>query len=171
MKLSIVVPVNNEDGTVVELLRLVQGVELAGKDCEVIVIDDGSSDGTLELLRNHPQLYNRLLVHERDQGKRAALRTWFAAVTGNVVLIQNANLELDPRAYPKLLQPIASGRADIVLGSRYLARDSPHVSYLWHTLIDRRLTLLTNMLTNLTLTAVETCYKVIRTELARQLNL
>jgi len=171
MKLSIVVPVYNEEGTVVELLRSVQAVELNGWDREVIVIDDGSSDGTLKLLRDHPQLYDWLLVHERNQGKGAALRTGFAAVTGDVVLIQDADLEYDPREYPKLLEPIASGRADVVLGSRYFPKDTRRVGYFWHTLINRGLTLLSNMLTNLTLTDLETCYKVIRTELVRQLNL
>ncbi len=162
LKLSVVIPVYNEVATVAEVVRRVQATGLAG---EVIIVDDGSSDGTVErvrdLEREHANV--RAFFHERNRGKGAALRTGFAAVTGEVVIIQDADLEYDPAEYGNLLQPILSGEADVVFGSRFLG--GPHrVLLFWHYVGNRLLTLLSNALNNLNLSDMETCYKAFRAD-------
>ncbi len=158
MKISVVIPVFNERDTVGEILSRVARV-LEGRDTEVIVVDDGSVDGTREVLREKSGI--RLIEHDANQGKGAALRTGFAAVTGDVVIVQDADLEYDPRDYAKLLEPIEDGRADVVFGSRFLG--GPHrVLFFWHYLANKSLTWLSNVFTNLNLSDMETGYKVFR---------
>jgi glycosyltransferase involved in cell wall biosynthesis len=166
---SVVVPAYNERSTVEPLLRRVRGVPLR---TEIIVVDDGSTDGTREILRNLEAegLIDRLVLHDRNRGKGAALRTGFQHATGHVVVVQDADLEYDPRELPTLLAPILEQRADAVYGSRFLG--GPHrVLLFWHSVGNRFLTLLSNMLTDLNLTDMETCYKMIRTDLLHTLPL
>jgi len=169
MKVSVVIPVYNEVSTIREIVVRVQAVDL---NKEIIIVDDGSTDGTRELLQeitlSHENV--RVLYHDRNQGKGAALRTGFESATGDVVIIQDADLEYDPREYPVLLEPILDGRADIVYGSRFLG--GPHrVLFFWHYLGNKFLTLLSNALTNLNLTDMETCYKVFKREVLNDIRL
>jgi len=169
MKISVVIPVYNEVSTIREIVARVQAVDL---DKEIIIVDDGSTDGTREQLQDISlsQKSVRVLYHDRNQGKGAALRTGFEAATGDIVIIQDADLEYDPREYPVLLEPILDGRADIVYGSRFLG--GPHrVLFFWHYLGNKFLTLLSNALTNLNLTDMETCYKVFRREVLNDIQL
>lgn len=168
IRLTVVIPVYNEALTVERLLRRVREVPLW---LEVIVIDDGSTDGTRDLL---PQLegtlIDRLIMHEQNRGKGAALRTGFEHATGDVVVVQDADMEYDPHEFPMLLRPILSGKADAVYGSRFLG--GPHrVLFFWHSVGNRVLTLLSNMFTDVNLTDMETCYKMIRRELLQELPL
>ena len=169
MTVSVVIPAYNEAATIERLLRRVASVPV-GK--EVIVVDDGSTDGTVDLLGDLEErgLIDRLLLHPRNRGKGAALRTGFAAATGDVVIVQDADLEYDPGAIPTLLGPIVDGRADAVYGSRFMGGPR-RVLFFWHTLGNRFLTLLSNALTNLNLTDMETCQKMVRTDLLRSLPL
>jgi glycosyltransferase involved in cell wall biosynthesis len=162
MKLSIVIPCYNEVRTVEKILAAVQASPIADK--EIIVVDDCSTDGTRELLRDRiePAGTARVVYHERNQGKGAALRTGFAAATGDVVIVQDADLEYDPQEYPKLVEPIANGVADVVYGSRFMGGRPHRVLYYWHSVGNKVLTTLSNMFTNLNLTDMETCYKVFR---------
>lgn len=179
-RLSVVVPVFNEHKTLVEILDRVARAPLPEiiRALEVIAVDDSSTDGTWEVLENWkpPDRDDNLPVdvqrlrHEINRGKGAALRTAFAAVTGDVVLIQDADLEYDPADYPKLLQPIVDGLADVVYGSRFLG--GPHrVLFFWHSVGNRFLTLLSNSMTDLNLTDMETCYKVFRREIVEKIEL
>jgi glycosyltransferase involved in cell wall biosynthesis len=169
MKISVVMPVYNEVGTIKEIVSRVQAVAL---DKEIIIVDDCSTDGTREHLEEIVQTQENVTVlyHEHNRGKGAALRTGFGVVSGDVVVIQDADLEYDPREYPTLLEPIVDGRADIVYGSRFLG--GPHrVLFYWHYLGNKFLTLLSNALTNLNLTDMETCYKVFRREVLSDIQL
>ena len=162
MRLSVVIPVYNEVETIQEIVSRVQAVDL---EKEIIIVDDGSTDGTREHLQeiSLAQKNVRVFYHDRNQGKGAALRTGFELTTGDIVIIQDADLEYDPTEYPVLLGPILDGRADIVYGSRFLG--GPHrVLFFWRYLGNKFLTLLSNALTNLNLTDMETCYKVFRRE-------
>ncbi len=167
MKLSVLVPVYNEAGTIDEIVRRIREVPL---EKEIIIVDDGSSDGTRERLVEIGRLDGvRVLLHAKNQGKGAALRTAIGAAEGDVLIVQDADLEYDPREYPRLLEPILDGRADVVFGSRFLG--GPHrVLYFWHSVGNKFLTLLSNILTNLNLSDMETCYKVFRKEVADQLT-
>ncbi len=168
MKLSIVIPVYNEVHTLEKLLQAVRDAPI-DLPKELIAVDDCSTDGTRELMRKLPGDV-RCFYHERNQGKGAALRTGFAAATGDIVLIQDADLEYDPREYPVLLAPILQGHADVVYGSRFLS--GPHrVVFYWHYLGNRLLTTLSNIFTNLNLTDMEVCYKVFRREVLQGLAL
>ena len=167
--LSVVVPCYNEVATIESLLRRVDEVPLR---LEVIVVDDGSSDGTRDLLPELARegLIDRLVMHEQNQGKGAALRTGFREATGDVVVVQDADLEYDPIELPRLLQPILGGKADAVYGSRFLG--GPHrVLLFWHSVGNRLLTLLSNMFTDVNLTDMETCYKMVRRDLLQSLTL
>jgi glycosyltransferase involved in cell wall biosynthesis len=184
MKLSIIMPVYNEIGTITQILRRVRAVQLKvpvgyGPDDgtvieferEVVVVDDGSTDGTREILRRlegEPNL--RLVLHERNQGKGAAVRTGLQHASGDMMLVQDADLEYDPRDYVALLQPIVEGRSQVVYGSRF--RGGPtKAMFFWHMIGNRGLTLVTNVLYNTILFDMETCYKVFTREVAEQLNL
>jgi glycosyltransferase involved in cell wall biosynthesis len=174
IKLSIVIPVYNEKATVESLLAQVVAAPLPeGVERELVVVDDGSSDGTLPLLRRLAEqgtLPFRLIEHERNRGKGAALRTGFAATTGDIVLIQDADLEYDPCEYPGLLKPILDDKADVVYGSRFLGGPR-RVLFFWHYVGNKLLTLMSNMFTDLNLSDMETCYKVFRGDLVRGLDL
>ena len=167
MKISVVIPVYNERDTLAQIVARV-GEALDAHESEIIVVDDGSTDGTREVVK---QLEGaRVLLHDQNQGKGAALRTGFAAVTGDVVIVQDADLEYDPRDYPKLLEPIEDGRADVVYGSRFLG--GPHrVLFFWHFFANLMLTLFSNLLTNLNLSDMETGYKVFRGEVLRRIQI
>lgn len=167
-KLTVVIPVYNERGTVAELVRRVQAVPI---DKEVLLVDDGSTDGTLEVLtRLAEQPGVRLICHERNQGKGAALRTGFKAATGDVVIVQDADLEYDPAEYPRLLQPIIDGRADVVYGSRF-SGNVARIHLFWHRVANGILTFASNVFTNLNLSDIESCYKVFRREVVQGMTL
>jgi len=161
MNLSVVIPVYNEEKNVGEIIKRVQAVKLAK---EIIVVDDGSKDGTREILRKLNGKKNvRVILHERNQGKGAAVVAGLKATKGDIVLIQDADLEYDPRDYPILLRPIEEGVADVVYGSRFLG-GSHRVTMFWHMVANRLLTFMTNILYNTILTDMETGYKVFRRE-------
>ena len=168
MKLSVVIPCYNERGTIAALIAAVRAAPVPA--LEIIVVDDCSQDGTRELLAAElgPRV-DRIIYHERNQGKGAALRTGIAVATGDVVVIQDADLEYDPQDYPKLLQPILDGKADVVFGSRFSGGESRRVLYFWHAVGNRVLTLLSNMATDLNLTDMETCYKAFRREVIQSI--
>ena len=163
MKLSIVIPVYNEAATISQIVDMVRSVDV-GMDKEILLVDDCSRDGTRDVLEKmgKEQADLKVLFHEVNQGKGAALRTGFTAATGDVVLIQDADLEYDPKEYPRLLQPIVEGHADVVYGSRFLGGGAHRVVFYWHYLGNRLLTTLSNMTTNLNLTDMEVCYKVFK---------
>jgi glycosyltransferase involved in cell wall biosynthesis len=162
LKISVVVPVYNEKATLLEIVRRIRAVPIPK---EIILVDDGSSDGTRDLLANMDCGDDvRVVLHERNQGKGAAVRTGFAHATGDIVIIQDADLEYDPDQYHRLIQPIVEGVADVVYGSRFLPVGPHRVLYFWHYLGNRALTMLSNIFTDLNLTDMETCYKVFRRE-------
>jgi len=168
MKLTVVIPVYNEVHTLLHLIERVQEVNV---DKDIVLVDDCSTDGTRDLLRSTTFPANvRVLYHERNQGKGAALRTGFTAATGDVVIIQDADLEYDPREYPKLIAPIAQGRADVVFGSRFAGGETHRVLYFWHFMGNKFLTLCSNAFTNLNLTDMETCYKVFRRDVLQKIT-
>ena len=166
MKLSIVIPVYNEKDTLEEIFRL---VHLTPYDKEIIAVDDASTDGSRELLRRLAEEYDNVKVfyHDRNQGKGAALRTGFAQVTGEVVIIQDADLEYRPADYPALLEPIEQDLADAVYGSRLLGGRPHRVLFFWHYLGNRWVTTLSNMFTNLNLSDMEVGYKVFKAEVLK----
>ncbi len=161
--LSVVMPVYNEQETLDRIVRRVASTTLKA---ELVAVDDGSTDGSLEILRRLESegLIDRVIVHERNLGKGAALASGFAAATGDFVIVQDADMEYDPAEYRKLLEPILDDRADVVFGSRFLGGEPHRVLYFWHYVGNRFLTLLSNMVTNLNLSDMETCYKCFRRE-------
>lgn len=172
MKLSIVIPVYNEVNTLRELVELVRSVD-TGMDREIILVDDGSTDGTRDLLPTLAEDFEDVQaeLHEINQGKGAALHTGFAKATGDLVLIQDADMEYDAHDYPMLLRPFKEGRADVVYGSRFQGGGPHRVVYYWHSVGNKFLTLLSNMMTNINLTDMEVCYKVFKRELIQSLDL
>jgi len=172
MKLSIVIPVYNEVETLESVVDAVRAVNI-GMDREIILVDDGSKDGTRDLLpkiaAKHPDVV--AVLHEVNQGKGAALHTGFARATGDIVLIQDADLEYDPNEYPQLLAPILKGKADVVFGSRFAGGGAHRVVYYWHSVGNKLLTTLSNMMTNINLTDMEVCYKVFKREIIQSLDL
>ena len=178
MKLSVIMPVYNERATIEEILRRVRAVRLeidlsseaVKLDKEILVIDDGSTDGTREILRGMEEESDlRILFHEENLGKGAAVRTGIAQASGDIVLSQDADLEYDPREYPQLLQPILEGRSAVVYGSRFRG---PHKAMLfWNAMGNKLLTLITNILYDSTLSDMETCYKVFRAEVIKSIPL
>ena len=170
LSVSIVIPCFNEVGTLEKVIDAVEGSEIS--DIEIIIVDDGSTDGTDDLIRDKIESrVARVIRHERNLGKGAALRSGFAAATGDVVLVQDADLEYSPRDYPKLLGPIFEGRADVVYGSRFTGGESHRVLFFWHSVVNKALTLLSNMLTDLNLTDMEVCYKAFRREVLQSITI
>lgn len=168
MKLSIVIPCYNERDTIATIVAAVKAAPVPQK--EIIIVDDCSRDGTREVLKAEIEpLVDKVIYHEVNQGKGAALRTGFLHATGDAVVVQDADLEYDPQEYPKLLEPIARGKADVVFGSRFAGGEAHRVVYFWHMIGNKVLTLLSNMFTNINLTDMETCYKVFRREILQQI--
>ncbi len=186
--LSIIIPCFNEKSTILDILQVVQDVQIPYHK-EIIIVDDYSSDGTREILATleskksadsslesslestSPNCSFKILYHEKNQGKGAALRSGIAEASGDIVLIQDADLEYDPNEYPKLLAPFEKGVADVVFGSRFVSGESHRVLYFWHRMANGLLTLLSNMMTNLNLTDMETCYKVFKREIIQGINI
>ncbi len=169
--LSVLIPVYNEVGTLLELLQRVREVEIKK---EVVLVDDGSTDGTIDLMRKEIEgryADVKVLYHEKNRGKGAAIRTAIAAATGDYLIVQDADLEYDPREYFNLLEPLLDGRADVVFGSRFLGGGAHRVHFFWHRIGNGLLTLLSNMLTNLNLTDMEVCYKVFKREVIQSIPL
>lgn len=170
MKISVILPCFNELTTIEPILRKINDSPLENK--EIIVVDDCSTDGTRDRLKGPlSNMTDRIVFHDRNQGKGAALRTGMAVATGDVIIIQDADLEYDPAEYPKLIQPILDDKADVVYGSRFMGEGPHRVLYFWHYVGNKFLTLCSNMITNLNLTDMETCYKVFRREIIDQINI
>ena len=171
MKISVVIPCFNEIHTIDAIIAKVMAAPLPGER-EIVVVDDCSTDGTrdrLQGLRENSQI--QVVFHEINRGKGAALRTGFSHASGDVIIIQDADLEYEPNEYPKLLEPILAGKADVVFGSRFIGGESRRVLYFWHSVANRFLTLLSNMVTNLNLSDMEVCYKVFRKSILDRIEL
>lgn len=172
MKFSVIIPVYNEKNTIDQLLDRVKKSTVLGWDKEIVVVEDFSTDGTREHLQNLAKTGEfTILFHEKNQGKGAALRTGIGAATGEYILVQDADLEYDPAEYPKLLDPVTRYGADVVYGSRFMGDSAHRVVYYWHYLGNQFLTTLSNMFSNLNLTDMETCYKVIKRSLFTTIQL
>lgn len=167
-KISVVIPVFNERDYI---LSIIERVKVTGLVHEIVVVDDCSTDGTRDVLRTNNDPMITVYCHELNRGKGGALRTGFSKVTGDIVIIQDADLEYDPAEYPRLLKPILDGKADVVYGSRFAGGDAHRVVYFWHMLGNKFLTLLSNMFSNLTLTDMETCYKVMRSDVVKRITI
>ena len=172
MRLSIIIPCYNELKTIDEIINAVNVAPYPDK--EIIIVDDCSTDGTRDKLKQeieHSGRVSKVLYHTVNQGKGAALRTGIQAATGDLVIIQDADMEYDPNEYPRLVEPILNNRADVVFGSRFLGGDAHRVLYFWHRVGNGLLTLMSNMFTNLNLTDMETCYKVFRREIIQSIKI
>ena len=168
--LSVVIPCFNERSTIHKIVEAVRNCGVS--PIEIIIIDDFSTDGTREVLQGEiAPLVSKILYHERNQGKGAALRTGFKHATGDFVIVQDADLEYDPREFPTLMEPLLSNRADVVFGSRFMGGRPHRVLYFWHSVGNKFLTVLSNMLTNLNLTDMECCYKMFRREIIQSIEL
>lgn len=169
MKLSIIISVYNEKGTISEILDRVRGVDIGNIEKEIIIVDDFSNDGSREVLKGEEEKGVIVLYHERNRGKGAAIRTALEHITGDFVIIQDADLEYDPEDYMKLIGPILKGRADVVYGSRFTGERRNML--FWHWIGNRFLTLITNILYNTTLSDMETCYKLFKAEIIKGLRI
>jgi glycosyltransferase involved in cell wall biosynthesis len=170
MKLSVVIPCYNERKTIKTIVEAVRAVQPLDK--EVIIVDDFSRDGTRDVLEKEIKpLVDKIIYHSRNLGKGAALRTGFAAATGEVVVVQDADLEYDPSEFATLMKPIQDGKADVVYGSRFMGGAPHRVVYFWHYMGNKFLTLVSNMFTNLNLTDMETCYKMFRREVLTKIKI
>lgn len=168
--LSVVIPCYNEKGTICSLIEAVRNAPVPNK--EIIVIDDCSTDGTREILNSRIKpLVTRVIFHEKNQGKGAALRTGFKVVTGDIIIVQDADLEYDPQEYLTMIKPILDEKADVVFGSRFQGGSAHRVLYFWYSVGNYFLTLFSNILTNLNLTDMETCYKAFRRDIIRSINI
>ncbi len=168
MKLSVVIPVYNEKNTIRDIVSRVGAVALPK---EIIVVDDCSTDGTRDILKEMSASGLNVVYHEKNQGKGAALRTGFAHAGNDIVIVQDADLEYDPEDYHKLIKPILEGKADVVFGSRFTGSEAHRVLFFWHMVGNKMLTFFSNMLTNLNITDMETCYKVFKGEIIRKINI
>lgn len=170
MKLSVVIPCFNEAGTICSVVEAVKASPV--KDCEIIIVDDCSTDSTRDILRSKiEQQVDKVIYHHKNCGKGAALRTGFAVATGDIVIVQDADLEYDPQEYPLIIAPILDNKADVVFGSRFAGGRPHRVVYYWHMLGNRFLTMLSNMFTNINLTDMETCYKAFRREIIQSIKI
>ncbi|HEY9696626.1 MAG TPA: glycosyltransferase family 2 protein [Trichocoleus sp.] len=170
MKLSVVIPCFNELGTIGQVVQAVK--ESPVRNIEIIVVDDCSTDGTRDVLRSSIEpLVDQVIYHPRNRGKGAALRTGFTAATGDIVIVQDADLEYDPQEYPYLIAPIMDNKADVVFGSRFAGGRPHRVVYFWHMIGNKFLTTLSNMFTNINLTDMETCYKAFRREIIQSIRI
>jgi glycosyltransferase involved in cell wall biosynthesis len=171
-KLSVVIPCFNEERSLETIVGRVLAADRCGLNLELIIVDDGSADRSSEVMKSlaatHPEIV--AVTHVTNRGKGAALRTGFNTATGDIVLVQDADLEYDPADYPRLLKPILDGRADVVFGSRFRGGEETRVLYFWHRVANQLLTLASNMFTDLNLTDMETCYKVFRREILAQID-
>ena len=170
IKVSIVIPCFNESNSIKDIINAVIDSPVPNK--EIIIVDDCSTDGTRDILQQQIEpLVDRIIYHKKNQGKGASLRTAFANITGEIVIIQDADLEYNPKEYPILLEPFIEGKADVVYGSRFMGGRPHRVLYYWHSLANTFLTTLSNMLTNINLTDMETCYKVFRREIIQSIKI
>ncbi|EGJ29948.1 MULTISPECIES: glycosyltransferase family 2 protein [Moorena] len=170
MKLSVVIPCFNEVNTIANVIEAVKASPV--KECEIIVVDDYSTDGTREILESSLESQiDHVVYHHKNRGKGAALRTGFGLATGDIVIVQDADLEYDPQEYPLLMQPIIDGKADVVYGSRFAGGGPHRVVYYWHMVGNKFLTMLSNMFTNINLTDMETCYKAFRRDLIQSIKI
>ncbi|MEQ9483185.1 glycosyltransferase family 2 protein [Coleofasciculus sp. F4-SAH-05] len=170
MKLSVIIPCYNEIGTIGKVIEVVKASPV--RDIEIIIVDDCSKDGTRELLQSRLEAQvERVIYHRKNQGKGAALRSGFAAATGDIVIVQDADLEYDPHEYSLMIDPILKDKADVVFGSRFQGGRPHRVVYYWHMVGNKFLTTLSNMLTNINLTDMETCYKAFRREIIQSIKI
>ena len=170
-KLSIIIPVYNEENTIEAILKKIHDSKIENFDFEIIVINDGSTDKTINIINDNKKFFDQFINLEKNCGKGFAIRSGLRQVTGDYVILQDADLEYDPSEYTKLLNPIISNKADVVYGSRFLGNDERRVLYFWHTVGNKFLTLLSNMLSNLNLTDMEVCYKVFKTDVIKNIDL
>ncbi|WP_083636740.1 glycosyltransferase family 2 protein [Leptolyngbya sp. 'hensonii'] len=170
MKLSVVIPCFNELATITAVVQAVKNSPVS--NTEIILVDDCSTDGTRELIRSHLEAeVDQVIYHPKNWGKGAALRSGFAVATGEIVIVQDADLEYDPQEYPRMIGPILENRADVVYGSRFVGSQPHRVVYYWHMVGNQFLTTLSNMLTNINLTDMETCYKAFRREVIQAIKI
>ncbi|TCD58195.1 glycosyltransferase family 2 protein [Synechococcus sp. BS55D] len=169
MKLSIIIPCYNEAATIISLIEAVKKAPIS--DREIIIVDDGSSDGTRDILATIKDHEIRVVFHDKNQGKGAALRTGFQKATGDICIVQDADLEYDPQEFPIVIQPIVDGKADVVFGSRFQSGRPHRVVYFWHRVGNGVLTLMSNFFTDLNLSDMETCYKAFRREVIQAINI
>jgi glycosyltransferase involved in cell wall biosynthesis len=170
VRLSVVIPCFNELATIENVIQAVKGCGI--RSLEIIIVDDCSTDGTRELLKNHLESKVDLVIyHPQNQGKGAALRSGFASAVGDIVIVQDADLEYDPKEFSIVIEPILKGKADVVYGSRFVGGQAHRVVYYWHMVGNRFLTTLSNMFTNINLTDMETCYKAFRQEIIQAVNI
>lgn len=169
MKLSVIIPCFNEKNTITDVIKAVKASPIF---CEIIIVDDCSTDGTRELLQSYLESQvDTVIYHSRNRGKGAALRSGFAAATGDIVIVQDADLEYDPQEYPAMIEPILKNKADVVYGSRFMGAGPHRVVYFWHMVGNQFLTTLSNMFTNINLTDMETCYKAFRREVIQAIKI
>lgn len=170
MKISIVIPCYNELNTLESVVSAVRNAPVGEK--EIVLVDDFSTDGTRELIKDRISgVVDKVVYHERNMGKGAALRSGINGAEGDIIIIQDADLEYDPREYPTLIAPILEGKADVVYGSRFAGSGPHRVAYFWHMVGNKVLTMLSNMFTNINLTDMETCYKVFKKDVIRRISI